>query len=154
MFYDEVDDVLAAAEALSKQPRVDPKRLYVSGHSAGGTLTMLAALASNRFRAAASLSGDPDIRSMSGERDFIPFDPTDDNEFRMRSALDFAAGFRCPARLYFGDREAWADAPTRETARRAKASGLDVEAVTVEGDHFSMVPLAIPLAIAFFQQQR
>src|SRR5262249_31419372 len=57
MFYDEVDDVLAAAEHLARLPYVDPARVYVAGHSAGGTLTMLAAMASKRFRAAASLSG-------------------------------------------------------------------------------------------------
>ena len=44
MFYDEVDDVLAAAEVLALTPGVDANRLYVAGHSVGGTLTMLAAM--------------------------------------------------------------------------------------------------------------
>ncbi len=60
MFYDEVDDVLAAAEALARLPDVDSNRLYVCGHSVGGTLTLLSAMTSNRFRAAASFSGSPD----------------------------------------------------------------------------------------------
>ena len=34
MFYDEVEDVLAAAEYLAKLPDVDPARVFVSGHSA------------------------------------------------------------------------------------------------------------------------
>ena len=57
MFYDEVDDVLAAAEALADLPEVDSGHLYLAGHSAGGTLALLAAMSSQRFRAAASLSG-------------------------------------------------------------------------------------------------
>ncbi len=56
-YYDEVDDVLAAAEYLSKQPYVDAKRLFVAGHSVGGTMTLLAAIASKRSRAAAAFSG-------------------------------------------------------------------------------------------------
>ena len=46
MFYDEVDDVLAAAEALAGLPDVDTGQLYVAGHSAGGTLALLAAMSS------------------------------------------------------------------------------------------------------------
>lgn len=38
LFYDEVDDVLAAGEYLRKQPYVDGERLFVAGHSVGGTL--------------------------------------------------------------------------------------------------------------------
>ena len=37
----------------------DAKRLFLAGHSVGGTLTLLTALASNRFRAAASFDGFP-----------------------------------------------------------------------------------------------
>ena len=72
----------------------------------------------------------------------------------MRSPLQFAASFKCPARLFVGDQENLFIASTRETARRAKAAGRDVEAIIVPGDHFSMTQAAIPLAVAFFQQQR
>ncbi len=154
LYYDEVDDVLAAAETLAKRPDVDPARIYVTGHSAGGTLAMLAALASTRFRAAASLSGVADSTIQADDEMLITFDASNIDEFRMRSALVFAASFKCPARLYFGSGESWPGASTTETARRAKAAGIDVEAVTVDGDHFTMIDAAIPLAIAFFDQQR
>src|SRR6202011_3218095 len=60
MFYDEVEDVVNAAEYLRKQPYVDASRLYVAGHSIGGTMVMLSAMTYQHFRAAAALSGSPD----------------------------------------------------------------------------------------------
>ena len=154
-FYHEVDDVLAAADVLARQPGVDPTHLYVVGHSVGGTLTMFAALGSTRFRAAASFSGAPDHQKwMKGRLDIAPYDPWDDEEFRIRSPLAFATSFKCPIRLYWGTEEPFFTDETRETARRAKAAGLDVEAIQVEGDHISMFGPASAQAIAFFRQQR
>jgi dipeptidyl aminopeptidase/acylaminoacyl peptidase len=154
LFYDEVDDVLAAAAALAEQPGVDPRRIYVSGHSAGGVLAMFAAMTSARFRAAAPLSAAPDAKVFADLPELVPFDVSNEEEFRMRSPLLFAASFQCPARLFVGDQENLFIASTRETARRAKATGRDVEAIIVPGNHFSMTQAAIPLAVTFFQQQR
>lgn len=50
-FYGEVDDVLAAYRYLARQPYVDPKRIYLGGHSTGGTLALLTAETENPFRA-------------------------------------------------------------------------------------------------------
>ena len=49
--FGEVDDILAAADFLAKQDYVDPHRIYLGGHSTGGTLVLLVAECSNRFRA-------------------------------------------------------------------------------------------------------
>jgi dipeptidyl aminopeptidase/acylaminoacyl peptidase len=153
MFYDEVDDVLAAADALAKIPGVDPARIYLSGHSAGGTLTMLAAMASDRFRAAASLSGSADRIAFvrSGFQKVTPFDQHEIREFQVRSAVAYATSFKCPTRLYYGKDESYFDGETRRTAGLAKRKGLDVEAVQVPGDHMSCVPAAMQQAIRFFQ---
>ncbi len=50
-FAGEIDDILAAADFLAAQPWVDPSRIYLGGHSTGGTLVLLTAEASSRFRA-------------------------------------------------------------------------------------------------------
>lgn len=50
-FLGEVDDILAAAEHLAQRPDVDPARIYLGGHSTGGTLALLAAASTDRFRA-------------------------------------------------------------------------------------------------------
>ena len=49
-FYGEVDDVLAAAEHLAQLPYVDAQYIYLGGHSTGGTLALLTAEASTRFK--------------------------------------------------------------------------------------------------------
>ena len=152
LFFDEVDDVLAAAGVLASRPDVDPKKLYVAGHSVGGTLTLLAALASSRFRAAASFSGSPDqVEYTRGRPDRVPFDPANREEFRIRSPVAFATHFRCSVRLYFGDEELWLQNPTRRAALLAKAAGLDVKAVEVPGGHDTANPEVIKSCIAFFQ---
>ena len=152
MFYNEVGDVLQAASFLSKMPYVDASHVYLAGHSVGGTLVQLCALTGSRFRAAASFSGAPDpIAWSQGQPQVVPFDPGQTKEFQMRSSLAFATSFKCPARLFYGDQEAWGAAPSQNTAERAKEKGLDVEAVDVPGDHFSAVPEEMKQSIAFFQ---
>jgi dienelactone hydrolase len=153
MFYDEVDDVLAAAELLARTPGVDANRLYVAGHSVGGTLTMLAAMTSRRFKAAASFAGSPDQVAWSrGQEELVPFDPADKREFAMRSPLAYYKSFKCPARLYYGSGELLFEFSTKKLAEKATAAGLNVQAVEVPGDHMTMVEPAMRQAVAFFQQ--
>jgi acetyl esterase/lipase len=155
MFYDEVEDVLAAADHLAKLPHVDPARVSVAGHSAGGTLALLAAMASNRFRAAASISGSPDPVSFAreGQHKTVPFDPADVREVRLRSPVAYATSFKCPVRLYLGSEEIGLQASTRRLALLAKGRGLDVKMVTVPGDHLTCVPQAMRQAAEFFKRK-
>ena len=153
MFYDEVDDVLAASAALASLPYTDSSRIFVSGHSAGGTLAMLAAMASDRFRAAASLSGSPDQKANAlSDPMLVSFDQSDVREFQLRSPVAYATSFKSPVRMYFGTEEGWATLPTQRTAKLAKQNGLDVQAVEVPGDHFSSVPEGIRSSIEFFKR--
>jgi dipeptidyl aminopeptidase/acylaminoacyl peptidase len=153
MFYDEVDDVLAAAEVLAALPGVDANRLFIAGHSTGGTLTMLAAMTSKRFKAAASFSGSPDqVAWAQGQMELVPFDPADRREFQMRSPLAFYQSFKCPARLYYGSEELPFKFSTDRLASKATAAGQDVRAVEVPGDHMTSVTPAMQQALTFFRQ--
>jgi dienelactone hydrolase len=154
MFYHEVDDVLAAASALAALPYVDSDRIFLSGHSAGGTLVMLASMTSDRFRAAASFSGSPDQKANARSQPIlVSFDQSDPREFQLRSPVAYATSFKSPVRMYFGSQEGWATLPTQRTATLAKQAGLDVDAIEVSGDHFSSVPEAIRLSIEFFKNK-
>ncbi|MFZ6871190.1 alpha/beta hydrolase family protein [Undibacterium sp. Di27W] len=61
--FGEIDDVLAAADYLAQQPWVDPARIYLGGHSTGGTLVLMTAEVSKRFRAVFSFGPVANLRS-------------------------------------------------------------------------------------------
>jgi dipeptidyl aminopeptidase/acylaminoacyl peptidase len=155
-YYDEVDDVLAAAAYLRKQPYVDADHLYLAGPSAGGTLVLLAAMTSKNFRAAASFSAMPDqvlfCKHAKGAARDVPTDITNLRELQVRSPLAYAASLKCPTRIYYGSQEPYLVPTSQLTAKIAKGKGLDVEAVQVEGDHETSVAPAIKQSIVFFQK--
>jgi len=144
--------VLAAADTLASLSYVRADHIYVAGHSVGGTLTMLAAMASTRFRAAAAFSGSPDqARWADATLATVPFDPNDLREFQIRSPIAFATSFRCPARLYYGTTERFFAPLTQRLAHLASANGQDVLAVSVPGDHMSHVVESMRQSIEFFR---
>ena len=158
--YDEVDDVLAAAEYLSKDPAVDPEHIYLAGHSAGATLTLLAIEASGRFRAAAAFDGSPDQQllyngsaSKPGNHREVVFDTHDRRELQMRSPLAYVASVKSPVRVFYS----YEAAPLNQRSSQrfvtlARARGVDAKAIRVWGSHMSHVARAMPRSIAFFKQ--
>lgn len=82
-FFGEVDDVMAATEHLAALPYVDPRRIYLGGHSTGGTLAMLAAESSDRFRAVFAFGPVGDVRGYPPQ--FLHFDASNAGEFELRS---------------------------------------------------------------------
>jgi acetyl esterase/lipase len=82
-FLGEVDDVLAAASFLAQQKYVDPAHIYLGGHSTGGTLVLLVAECSDRFRAVFSFGPVDDVAGYGPQ--FCPFDTTNPREVRLRS---------------------------------------------------------------------
>jgi dipeptidyl aminopeptidase/acylaminoacyl peptidase len=155
LLYDEVDDVLAAAKYLAEQPYVDRDRLYLAGHSSGAILALLAAMTSKSFRAVASFDGMPDLAAVfkpGKKAKEVRFDLKDPRELQVRSPLAYAASLKCPARLYYSY-QSWEHShlTSQRTVEVAKARGLDVEAILVKGNHFSMVPPAMKQSIEFFR---
>jgi dienelactone hydrolase len=158
--YDEVDDVLAAADYLSRHPAVDPDRIYLAGHSAGGTLVLLAAEAAGRFRAAASFDGSPDQQllyngsaSKPGVHQEVVFDPKNLRELQVRSPLAYAASLKSPVRLYYSDEASiFVHYPNKRLVEVARQRGADVAATHVAGTHFTHVAPAMKQSIAFFKR--
>jgi dienelactone hydrolase len=158
--YDEVDDVLAAAEFLADHPSVDSSRIFLAGHSAGGTLTLLAVEASSRFRAAASFDGSPDQQLLydgsaakPGNHAEIVFNPKDSHELQVRSPLAYVYSLKSPVRLYYSyEASVIAQRPSQRFAELARGRGLDAKATRVWGSHISHVARAMPRSIRFFKQ--
>ncbi|MBY0458045.1 MAG: prolyl oligopeptidase family serine peptidase [Gemmataceae bacterium] len=100
-FYGEVDDVLAAAEFLAKQDFVDPARIYLGGHSTGGTLVMLVAAVPNKFRAVFSFGPAEDISGY--EEQYRPaVNMRDAREVELRSPGRWLHSIQTPTFVFEG----------------------------------------------------
>jgi dipeptidyl aminopeptidase/acylaminoacyl peptidase len=151
-FYDEVADVLAASNRLRHLPGVDPHRMFLAGHSIGGTLAMLAALSAKRFRAVAPISGNPDAYAFfSRYPQDIRFNTKNPREYQMRSPLCYAHCFKSPIKLFHGTEEAHFDSRLALLSKRATAAGVKMEMATVTGSHNSALPGEIAQSIEFFK---
>jgi dienelactone hydrolase len=99
-FYGEVDDILAAANYLAQQDYVDPERIYLGGHSTGGTLVLLCAAASDRFRAVFSFGPIHDISKYGS--DSLTFDPSDQKELQLRNPIQWLHAIKNPTYVIEG----------------------------------------------------
>lgn len=101
-FYGEVEDVLAAARYLAALPYVDPSRIYLGGHSTGGTLALLVAesAAPGQFRAAFALGPVNDVVGYGA--DVLPFDLTDVREGELREPQRYLGAIPCPTYVFEG----------------------------------------------------
>ena len=123
-FLGEVNDLLAAAEWLAQQEYVDPQRIYLGGHSTGGTLVLLAAAFSNRFRAVFSFGPIHDISEYGAEN--LPFDINDERELDVRNPILWLHAIRSPTYVLegvappsnWGSLRELAEAETKNTALR------------------------------------
>jgi dipeptidyl aminopeptidase/acylaminoacyl peptidase len=135
-FFGEVDDVLAAADYLVKQPYVDPNRIYLGGHSTGGTLVLLVAECSDRFRAVFSFGPAENVAGYGPQ--YMPFDPRNPREIELRSPGRWLASIRSPVFIFEGTIKS-ANLNSLQAMARAstnpKAHFLPVRGA----DHFSLL---------------
>ncbi len=102
-FLGEVDDILAATDYLAERPYVDPERVYLGGHSTGGTMAMLVGACTDRYAAIFAL-GPVALASDYGGR-FVYCDPTDETEMALRSPLYWLQDVQCPMYVFEGELE-------------------------------------------------
>lgn len=151
-FYDETADALAAASYLESLPGIDRNRLFIAGHSNGGTLALLAAM-TRKFRAAAPISaGVNSWRYFHRYSDEMPFDATDAREFVMRSSVCFGSSLKCPTLLLRGTEERPFDADHALLMQRVAAAGMAIDKMLLPGTHNGVVPGAVSESIRFFNQ--
>jgi dienelactone hydrolase len=133
-FFGEVDDILSAADYLAKQPFVDPKRIYLGGHSSGGTMVLLVAECSDRFRAVFSFGPADDIRGYPPE--FHVFDISNPREFDLRAPARWLHSIRSPVFVFGGKTD---DAPALDAMARV-STNPSVRFFVVRGaDHFNIL---------------
>lgn len=138
-FYGEVDDVIAAADHLAKLPYVDPARIYLGGHSTGGTLALLVAQCSNRFRAVISFGPVGSVLGYQRGGIELPFSTTDPREMRLRSPVFWMDRVQAPTWVFEGLDQPGNAGDLDMLARRSGDSKV-VRCVGVKGvDHFSIL---------------
>ncbi len=97
----EVDDVVAAAEHLARLPYVNAQSIYLGGHSTGGTLVLLTAEASTRFKAVFAFG--PVSRANRYAAPLAPeLGALDLRETILRSPIEWLEGVRTPTWLIEG----------------------------------------------------
>jgi dipeptidyl aminopeptidase/acylaminoacyl peptidase len=143
----EIDDVLAAHEYLAKhlyiekeadrekQAYVDPDRIYLGGHSTGGTLVFQVAASTDKFRAVFSFGPAADVATYPA--DFTPFDRTNRREIDLRSPIHWTHAVRSPLFVFEGTQRGNIDA--LKALERASKNPL-IHFYPVPGkDHFSVL---------------
>lgn len=150
-FFGEVDDTIAAGNYFSKQPYVDTERLFLSGHSTGGTLAMLAAMLPSPYQAVASFEGAPDIKSFIGINlsKYVPF-KKEQREYDIRSAIKQVSSLDKPLYIYLPSDNAAIGRENRDIAKRAQALGKTCELNVIKGDHITMLQGCMVASIEVF----
>jgi len=135
-FFGEVEDVLAAADYLAGQPFVDPQRIYLGGHSTGGTLVLLVAASTDRFRAVFSFGPVDDVSGYGFDSEYLPFDTSSRREIQLRSPVRWLHSIKSPVFIFEGY-EGNIDC-LRAMSRRSK--NPLVHCLAVKGaDHFGIL---------------
>jgi len=137
-FLGEVDDVGAAADYLAKQEYVDANRIYLGGHSTGGTLVLLVAECNPRFRAVFSFGPVADVSVYPGE--FLPFDTSNRREVELRSPWQWLGSIKLPVFVIEGTVDSNVDSLQ---AMARDSTNPQVHFLEVQGaNHFSVLASA------------
>jgi dipeptidyl aminopeptidase/acylaminoacyl peptidase len=134
-FLGEVDDVLAAAKFLSEQTGIDPKRIYVGGHSTGGTLALLVAESASGLRAVFSFGPADDVSGYPDE--FLPFNRRDAKEIKLRSPIHWLGNVSTPTFVIEGANDGNDDAV--RSMQRATTNSKLTFLIVPGKDHFSVL---------------
>lgn len=99
-FLGEADDIIAATDYLQTLPYVDPKRIYLGGHSTGGTLAMLVAESTDRYQAVFAFG--PVAAAIQYGGELVYADPNNKREMALRSPLFWLDDVRRPLYVFEG----------------------------------------------------
>jgi dipeptidyl aminopeptidase/acylaminoacyl peptidase len=138
-FYGEVGDVVAATDFLAKQPYVDRDRIYLGGFSCGGTLVLLVAESSDRYRAVFAIGAADSPERHSPEYTFC--DPLNRKEIELRSPIRWLDSIKNPT--FVIDGTVRSNLASLENMKRASKNSL-IQFIPVEGA--SHTPLLAPMA--------
>jgi pimeloyl-ACP methyl ester carboxylesterase len=138
LFYGEVEDLIAAIEHIKTLPYIDANRVYVGGHSTGGTNTLLAAFSSLGFRAAFSFGGILDAEEVNKDprrKDRVPYDQESVRDHQLRSPMRYASYALRP--VFYFEGEDYYDSDSAEIM--ASVAHGKFHPFSTPGDHFALL---------------
>ena len=132
--FGEVDDIVSAYEYAAALPYVDPERIYLGGHSTGGTRALLASEYTDKFRAVFCFGAVDDITYHNNDQ--FTFDTDNEEEYKMRSPIHWLDDVKSPTFLIEGR-----DGNSDCLERMKEASQNDqIHCYVIENaDHFSVL---------------
>lgn len=98
-FFGEVDDLVAATRWLKQQPGIDPDRVYLGGHSTGGTLVLLASEYADEWAGVFSFGPVADPRLYG---DMFAIYTQDKDGVKLRAPIHWLASVRKPTLVIEG----------------------------------------------------
>jgi len=153
MFGGEVADAIAAGHYVSTLPFVDRKRVYVVGHSVGGSLAILVSQMKSPFRAAAAFSGYPSLTDWIDHfRQIAPFDVGSPSERRIRDPYLYASTVKIPISLFY-ESDRGPKAVNDEFCELVRRDGHCLSEA-VAGNHSSMIAPSVRRAMQIFDRDR
>jgi len=137
-FMGEVDDVLAAADHLTRVGYVDAKRVFLGGHGTGATLALLISEVSSRFAGVFAFGPVTEVHRYASSIVPVNFSEHEEMEAKLRSPIHWLHGIQSPTYIVEG-REAPNNAIDAD-ALCAKSDNPKLHCVLVDGaDHVSVL---------------
>lgn len=132
--FGEVDDIVSAYEYAASLPYVDTDRIYLGGHSTGGTRALLAAEYTDKFRSVFCFGAVDQVKYHNNSQ--FTFDQENEEEFVMRSPVHWLDNVKNPTFLIEGSE---GNSINLKNIQRA-SENENISCYIVEGaDHFSVL---------------
>lgn len=132
--FGEVDDIVSAYEYAASLPYVDPDRIYLGGHSTGGTRALLAAEYTDKFRSVFCFGAVDEIQYHNNSQ--FTFDTDIQEEYIMRSPVYWLDNVKTPTFLIEGSE---GNAANLENIRKTSEND-NIHCYVIDGqDHFSVL---------------
>lgn len=132
--FGEVDDIVSAYEYAASLPYVDPDRIYLGGHSTGGTRALLAAEYTDKFRTVFCFGAVDEIQYHNNSQ--FTFDTGIKEEYIMRSPIYWLDDVKTPTFLIEGND---GNSANLENIRKT-SENENIHCYVLDGqDHFSVL---------------
>jgi dienelactone hydrolase len=132
--FGEVDDIASAYEYAASLPYVDADRIYLGGHSTGGTRALLASEYTDKFRAVFCYGAVDEVKYHNNSQ--FTFDTDNKEEYKMRSPIYWLDSVKSPTFLIEGSDGNSAN--LKKIERTSKNENIHCY-VMEDADHFSVL---------------